>query len=266
MLASNPTTVSITECGLQHYICQRLSQLGIDFKTEVACPDTNSKVDIATNNAVIEVKEYLTCDSIYQAYSRTKIYHKLLEKKRVVIIGLSYPDTAVIKEALALKKNIDSEVLTVIFIDRDSKWFLKIEPSALKELLQGDESTSFLKLKFNPFSWSRIVFICLTLIGITIVSDKSPEKQWEYYNNAVKASNSHDYADATTNFAGLQLSTEGPCIQKYASAMKNASQQAKDAISQGAGDAVASQIFDLAQEKAVRDFITAKCRMPKFGD
>ena len=182
----------------------------------------------------------------------------------VLDIGQSYPNAAITREALLLKKDIDS-ILTVVFIGRDPKPSSNRDKSELKEL-QGNEFTSFFGLRSNPFSWVRIVFVCLTLIGITIVSDKSPEKQWQYYNNAVRALNSRNYDNAATNFAGLQSASEEPCIQKYAAAMKHASQEVKDAINQGIADAAASQIFSFRREKAVKDFIASKCKMPKLGE
>ena len=262
---SNPTTEGITERALQSYICQRLSQSRIDYKTEVIYPGTDKKADVVTNNTIIEVKKYLTCDAIRQAYSQDELYQKLLVKPRAILMGLSHPDAAMTEEALALKKDIDPKVLTVVFIDRDPRWSLNSAPSAIEEL-EGNEFNSFFGLQSNPLSWIRIIVICLTLIGITIVSDKSPEKQWQYYNNAVKALKSHNYDDAATNFAGLQSASEGPCIQKYAAAMKRASQEARDAISQGRDAAAASQIFSFYQEKAIRGFTASKCRMPKLGE
>lgn len=98
-----------------------LKQQGVSVKREVACGN-GIRADLVTPDMVIEVKKCLNRGNIYQAHGQGATYQKLLNKPKLLIIGLAPASEAKYQEAQRIAANIRSKTVNVVFLDKDPRW------------------------------------------------------------------------------------------------------------------------------------------------
>lgn len=121
------------ETDIRQYIETWLKQQGIPAEREVVCGN-GVRADLVTPDTVIEIKKYLNRGAIYQALGQGVAYQTLLNKPKLLIIGLAPPSEKRYQEAQRIAENIRTETVQVVFIDKDPKWGLaaaSIEPTAV---------------------------------------------------------------------------------------------------------------------------------------
>lgn len=124
------------EQDIRNYVESWLKQQGIVADREVVCGN-GIRADLVTPDMVIEIKKQLNRGAIYQAYGQGVAYQKLLNKPKLLIIGLAPVSELKYQEAQRIAENIRTDTVQVVFIDRDPKWGL-VNPSAQsKEALKA---------------------------------------------------------------------------------------------------------------------------------
>ena len=108
---------------IRQYIEARLKQQGIAVQREVACGN-GIRADLVTSDRVIEIKRQLNRGAIYQAYGQGVAYQKLLNKPKLLIIGLAPSSESKYQEAQRIAENVRTESVEVVFIDKDPDWGL----------------------------------------------------------------------------------------------------------------------------------------------
>lgn len=111
------------EEDIRQYIEARLNQQGVAFEREVACGN-GIRADLVTPDMVIEIKRRLNRGTLYQAYGQGVAYQKLLNKPKLLIIGLAPTSEAKYQEAQRIAENVRAESVEVVFIDKDPNWGL----------------------------------------------------------------------------------------------------------------------------------------------
>jgi len=108
---------------IRQYIEARLKQQGVAVQREVACGN-GIRADLVTSDRVIEIKRQLNRGAIYQAYGQGVAYQKLLNKPKLLIIGLAPSSESKYQEAQRIAENVRTESVEVVFIDKDPDWGL----------------------------------------------------------------------------------------------------------------------------------------------
>lgn len=103
-----------------------LKQKGIAVQREVVCGN-GIRADLVTPDTVIEVKTYLNRGNLYQAHGQGTTYQKLLNKPKLMIIGLAPTSDAKYREAQRIAENIRSKTVEVIFLDKDPRWAVAVK-------------------------------------------------------------------------------------------------------------------------------------------
>lgn len=109
------------EEDIRNHIEAWLKQQGIAVEREVICGN-GIRADLVTSDTVIEIKKQLTRGAIYQAHGQGVTYQKLLNKPKLLIIGLAPPSDLSYQAAQRIAENVRTKDVEVIFLDKDSKW------------------------------------------------------------------------------------------------------------------------------------------------
>lgn len=125
-----------------------LKQQGVSVEREVVCGN-GIRADLVTPDTVIEVKKYLNRGALYQAHGQGAAYQKLLKKPKLLIIGLAPITEAKYQEAQRIAENIRTDVVEVVFLDKDPKW-VQASLSASVTSSQPSPTPSAVKLPFEP--------------------------------------------------------------------------------------------------------------------
>jgi hypothetical protein len=113
-----------TEKEVQDYIKAWLSQQGVSCEDEVVCSPNGIRADIVTPDAVIEVKKYLDREAIYQAKGQGLTYRRLLNRPKLLIMGLAPKSPDSFEQAQRIAEDVQTPDVEVIFIDKDPGWGL----------------------------------------------------------------------------------------------------------------------------------------------
>lgn len=132
------------EQDIRNYIEAWLKQQGILADREVVCGN-GIRADLVTPDTVIEIKKQLNRGAIYQAYGQGVAYQKLLNKPKLLIIGLAPASEPKYQEAQRIAENIRTDTVQVVFIDRDPKWGLVGISARSKEALKAASQSSTAK-------------------------------------------------------------------------------------------------------------------------
>jgi hypothetical protein len=114
------------EEDIRRYVEDRLKQQGIPAEREVVCGN-GIRADLVTPDTVIEIKKQLNRGAIYQAHGQGVTYQKLLNKPKLLIIGLAPTSQANYEAAQRIAENIRTNSVNVIFLDKDPQWGLTTE-------------------------------------------------------------------------------------------------------------------------------------------
>jgi hypothetical protein len=98
-----------------------LKQQDISVDREVTCGN-GIRADLVTPDMVIEIKKQLNRGTIYQAHGQGVVYQRLLNKPKLLIMGLAPASEAKYQEAQRIAENIRAQDVEVIFMDKDPKW------------------------------------------------------------------------------------------------------------------------------------------------
>lgn len=135
------------EEDIRNHIEAWLKQQGISVDREVTCGN-GIRADLVTPDTVIEIKKQLNRGAIYQAHGQGVAYQKLLNKPKLLIVGLAPPSEVKYQEAQRIAENIRTEGVEVIFIDKDPKWEKAIS-SIAAALKSPIESRPAVRLPFE---------------------------------------------------------------------------------------------------------------------
>jgi len=173
------------EEDIRQYIEARLKQRGIAAQREVACGN-GIRADLVTPDMVIEIKRQLNRGAIYQAYGQGVAYQKLLNKPKLLIIGLAPSSESKYQEAQRIAENVRTESVEVVFIDKDPHWGLaaaSVGPIALGgnlAKLAGKSATKpgRTRLPFEPVPASMAGEVAGKLVDQVVekVAEKVAEK------------------------------------------------------------------------------------------
>lgn len=140
------------EADICKYIEAWLKQQGISAEREVVCGN-GVRADLVTPDMVIEIKKHLNRGAIYQAYGQGVAYQKLLNKPKLLIIGLAPPSDVRYQEAQRIAENIRTETVQVVFIDKDPKWGLAA--ASIQSMAASQDSKPQVRLPFEPVAASK---------------------------------------------------------------------------------------------------------------
>ncbi|WNZ22841.1 hypothetical protein HJG54_08210 [Leptolyngbya sp. NK1-12] len=137
------------EADIRQYIETWLKQQGISFEREVVCGN-GVRADLVTPDMVIEIKKYLNRGAMYQAHGQGVAYQKLLNKPKLLIIGLAPPSESRYQEAQRIAENIRSETVQVVFLDKDPRWELAVASAQSPASSSKSASKPPVLLPFEP--------------------------------------------------------------------------------------------------------------------
>jgi hypothetical protein len=129
------------EEDIRNYIEARLKQQGISTEREVVCGN-GIRADLVTPDTVIEIKKQLNRGAIYQAHGQGVTYQKLLNKPKLLIIGLAPPSESKYQAAQRIAENIRTDGVEVVFLDKDLQWGLSTSTAPPKRTVQLPFETS----------------------------------------------------------------------------------------------------------------------------
>ena len=182
------------EEDIRQYIEARLKQQGVAFEREVACGN-GIRADLVTPDTVIEIKRRLNRGTLYQAYGQGVAYQKLLNKPKLLIIGLAPTSEAKYQEAQRIAENVRAESVEVVFIDRDPNWGLAAigAKPASKPVGKPAGKPGTARLPFEPVTASIIGTVAEKVAEKVVekaaekIAEKAAEKSAEKATEASEA-------------------------------------------------------------------------------